>query len=954
MRQRVIIFLLLAIILAVLALTVPRWAPPLLTFIGANSDLIQGAEALLALVTAALSGLSLLATYLASRKPPAPLPKPGAPAAAPPNISPQGAFIGGEVKTNGGAVTGRDNFTFNGPVQIITPPPPASLPPDLLSARTAYLAYVLDRHQFLSLKGMGVSDRVPLQLPLLDLYVPLQARLELPAGDTWRRDLRLAGRALGPDEQAALTGRLSEPQSVLDLLQQHDGLIVLGDPGAGKTTFLKYLALQLAGGQGQAIGLGNRLPILVPLSGFANALSARTVRLDDYIADYFHEVGADWPVRDLLQQALTQGHALVLLDGLDEVKELHLRESVVKQVVEFYTLQHRRGNKFVLSSRIVGYRAVRAAAPDLAECTLVDFTDAEISAFIARWTAALEKQASGDTAVAQGDAARERQALLDAVQRNVSVQRLAANPLLLTILALMQRQGVTLPERRIELYDQYVKTLLSTWNRTRGLGRPPTHDLDVVQTLRILAPLALWMHETSPGVGLVKREEVRRRLETIYRERGEADFEGAARRFEDDVHEHAGLLLERGPGEYGFIHLTFEEYLAAVALALRGQGDCKPIVEYLAPHVGDAAWREVSLLTVGYLGLIQQLDRVAGEVAEGLLVAQTGAPGEAVTLAGAAVLDAWPGGVPPVSKEKTVSALVLTMQDTAVAPPLRRQAGLLLGDLHWQPHDLETFVEAPAGEFLYGDPPKPRRIKQRFWIAKYPVTNLQYRRFMEDKGYSRPQFWSKDGWAWRTGTYKTTATEKVYLDWLAQRPPDLRHQPYFWDDRERSNPILPVVGISWFEAQAYAAWLDQQLPELRLANGERVARPPGYTVRLPSEIEWERAARGRDGREYPWVGDFDFAHANVATEIGEGVGATAVCTYPSGVSPTGAWDMSGNVWEWTRTPFSGQDSSPVVRGGSWNDYPGYARCAVRDRYEPDDFGSDLGVRVVVSLADSDF
>jgi hypothetical protein len=634
-----VVFLLLAVFLAALALTVPRWAPPLLTFIGANSDLIQGAEALLAIVTALLSALSLLATFFFSRRLPKPSPTASASASKTLNVSAQGAIIGGDVKTNGGAVTGRDSYNFHAPVQIITGQPPVlpSAPADLAPARDAYLTYVLDRHQYLSLKGLSVSDRVPLKLPLLDLYVPLHARLELPEGETWRRDLRLAGRSLNPEDQASLTGRLSAPQPVLDLIQAHAGLVVLGDPGAGKTTFLKYLALQLALGQGQAIGLGNRLPILVPLSGFANALATGNVRLDDYIAGYFHDIGVDLPVAELLQQALAQGRALVLLDGLDEVKETGLRHTVVQQVVDFYTAQRRRGNKFVLSSRIVGYRAVRPTAPGLAECTLVDFDNDEISAFVERWTATLEKQASGDTAVARGDAARERQVLLDAVQRNPSVRGLASNPLLLTILALMQRQGVTLPERRIELYDQYVKTLVSSWNRTRGLGRPPTRDLDAVQTVRILAPLALWMHETSPGVGLVKREEVRRRLEAIYRGRGDADPEAAARRFEDDVHEHAGLLLERGPGEYGFMHLTFEEYLAAVALALHGQGDCRPIVDYLAQHVGDAAWREVALLTVGYLGLIQQLDSVAGAVVEGLIVGHAGAPGEAVVLAGAAV-----------------------------------------------------------------------------------------------------------------------------------------------------------------------------------------------------------------------------------------------------------------------------------------------------------------------------
>ena len=157
------------------------------------------------------------------------------------------------------------------------------------------------------------------------------------------------------------------------------------------------------------------------------------------------------------------------------------------------------------------------------------------------------------------------------MQRNPGVRRLAANPLLLTILALMKRQGVTLPERRVELYDQYVRdAAVQLEPGARPGPAAPARDLDAVQTMRVLAPLALWMHEVNPGVGLVKREALRRKLEAIYTERGEPQPEAAATQFLEDVREHAGLLLERGPGEYGFIHLTFEEYLAGAGDRLAG------------------------------------------------------------------------------------------------------------------------------------------------------------------------------------------------------------------------------------------------------------------------------------------------------------------------------------------------------------------------------------------------
>ena len=764
-------------------------------------------------------------------------------------------------------------------------------------AARQYLLYLLDRHRYLNFKGMGVSDRVALRLPLLDLYVPLKARRELPEGETWKR-AHLAGRELTNEQGETL--RMSEPQPVLEILQKEFGLIILGDPGSGKTTFLKYLALMLATGSGEALGLGERLPILVPLSAYANVLSTgANVRLDDFIADYFHVIGANLPISTMLDQALEAGSALIMLDGLDEVKELRLRHTVVERVTDFYAFHCRAGNKFLLTSRVIGYREVRPTAEKLVECTLVDFNDEEIQTFVKRWMKALETQAQGNTTIAQQDADRERKDLVEAIEHNPGVRRLASNPLLLTILALMKRQGVTLPERRVELYDQYVRTLLSTWNRARSLsGRAPGRDLDVVQTLRILAPLALWMHETSPGVGLVKRGELRRKLESLFRDRGEPNPEKAALQFLEDVREHAALLVERGPGEYGFIHLTFEEYLAAVAIALSGQGDSRPIVDQLATHVGEQPWRETSLLAVSYLGIIQQLDSIAGEVVETLVAEQPSYPGAAAVLAGYAILDSWPGGVPYSSKDVVVDALITTMQNAEPEAQIRQRAGRLLGRLDWLPPDLDDFIPVSAGPFQYGEKKEKRNLNYRYWVAKYPVTNLQFGRFIGDGGYQTQGFWSEDGWKW-------VQAEK-------------QNQPRYFDHDEFGNPIFPVVTVTWYEAEAYCNWLAKQ--ELTIPI------PVGYTVRLPTEEEWERAARGKDGREYPWGDGFEKYRANT-TESGD-IGTTAVFTYPQGESPTGAWDMSGNVFEWTNSLYDNERKFRVVRGGSWiSTLHGRARCA---------------------------
>ena len=161
----------------------------------------------------------------------------------------------------------------------------------LQAATSSYLKNLIQRFQYLNLRGMGISDRIPLRLPLVEMYVPLKARIELPEGETWARQLQTGGRQVSEEEADTIGRRLSEPQPVLDLLRANDGLIVLGDPGAGKTTFLKYLALILAQGESDTLGIGPRLPVLLPLSAYANALADHDIPLSAFLTNYYQGRG---------------------------------------------------------------------------------------------------------------------------------------------------------------------------------------------------------------------------------------------------------------------------------------------------------------------------------------------------------------------------------------------------------------------------------------------------------------------------------------------------------------------------------------------------------------------------------------------------------------------------------------------------------------------------------------
>ena len=201
----------------------------------------------------------------------------------------------------------------------------------------------------------------------------------------------------------------------------------------------------------------------------------------------------------------------------------------------------------------------------------------------------------------------------------------------------------------------------------------------------------------------------------------------------------------------------------------------------------------------------------------------------------------------------------------------------------------------PARDFLMGDEKHSVHV-DAFYIDKYPVTNAEYAKFVEATGHPPPPNWEEKG-----GTY----------------PPDMANHP--------------VVFVNWFDAQDYAAWAGK---------------------RLLTETEWEKAARGTDGRVYPWGDWFDKAMCN-ASEAGIG-GTTPVGKYsPFGDSPYRVCDMAGNVWEWTATDWTSGSSSKVQRGGSFVNRGSYARCAYRYLGVPEPRNPNVGFRCGMSMEDSE-
>ncbi|MEI6181470.1 MAG: SUMF1/EgtB/PvdO family nonheme iron enzyme, partial [Chloroflexales bacterium] len=284
------------------------------------------------------------------------------------------------------------------------------------------------------------------------------------------------------------------------------------------------------------------------------------------------------------------------------------------------------------------------------------------------------------------------------------------------------------------------------------------------------------------------------------------------------------------------------------------------------------------------------------------------------------------------------------VQPTAVAPTVRVPQAPVVGPTVRVPQApklpawVPEMVAVPAGSFLMGSSSADSQAKSDeqpqhtltlpdYWIGKTPITNAQFRPFVEGDGYTNQAYWDAVGWQWRTGQNRT--------------------QPSYWNDATFNGEQQPVVGVTWYEAMAYARWLSTKT---------------GLHFSLPTEAEWEYAARGSKGLIYPWGNTWDAKRANSSVS---GIGKTTpVGRYPNGASPYGALDMVGNVWEWTRSiytayPYNATDgrenlSDPAgkrftLRGGSWNSASLYLRAAYRVYLTPAYDAPDVGLRLARHL-----
>lgn len=718
-------------------------------------------------------------------------------------------------------------------------------------------------------------------------------------------------------------------------------LVLLGDPGSGKSTLLQFLTVGLTGHlldpdsdwiatlEAQGWEQGERLPVVVTLRDFAQDIPEGTTTgkarlLFDHLERQLARSRLEECFPDI-QAALGNGSAVVLLDGLDEVPDE--RRELVRQTISEFIQPLDPKTRVIVTCRILSYANEDWKLPGMTEETIAPFEREQIEQFVRAWYAALHALGEIDD-----EKAERRAEELIAEMGNEQVGKIAQNPMLLTVMAIVHNHQGALPKEIARLYQDCVELLMLKWRPTAAtslLSALGVRDVDLDQMLEQIAFDAHSKQAERQGAADIPEEDIlgiaRTRLGSLDR----------AETFCAYVERQAGLLVGRGGPRAGwrvfsFPHRTFQEFLAGRYAA---NNDFPEIAPELAER--GANWREALRLATGHLVFNQGQTTLALGAIDTLCppdeTPQSEMDWQKVWLAGEmltliALERAEPTRKGPGLIRRVRGRLADLLDQGRLTPVERAAAGRALGRLGdprpgvgLRPDGLPDIAwaeEIPAGRYRVGDmheycfEPHEVMISQPFRLSKYPITNQQFAAFVN-------------------------APDRDDEHWWKGIPVDWERYPRVYNTRTIHEPSFPEGNnprecVSWFLATAFCRWLTHNYRQSGLLEETMI-------IELPHEHEWEIGARGNDRRDYACIGPFDSDKANTEKT---GIGRTcAVGMFPEDVSPYGALDMTGNVSEWCNDPsydpaeldMNGDSVWHMVhmRGGSWSDGPDKAIAAIR-------------------------
>ena len=783
-----------------------------------------------------------------------------------------------------------------------------------------------------------------LSVSLQDVYVPLLTSRRFdrmldemsPDSKTRKRGQRPPNPQVGETE----SGDEAEPQLLLSVLGENS-LYVSGDPGTGKTTFCRWVGLLAATGKIPQFcvddpeyletlpdTLRGRLPVLVRLRELGDYLidtpaTSKPRTLDAVLKDWATATklgGLSWAD---VKSHLHHGSLLLILDGVDEIplssgddasgpspRELFLT-AFSNAAPEWIKL----GNRILITSRPYGLEPDQVRQLEnagLPEARLEPLPEALQNLLATRWFVALEKTLDEGRDVANT-------MLKQARGLSEDVARMTASPLLLTAICAIYSSGKVLPKDRHHLFDRIVDTALySRFRRDKNL---------IAKVRGRLAAIALGMHTgqpIEPGRKSPAREVHNSELDAILSDYIQANPETESGglgvvKAREELLDQSGLLLSTRPQHAAFSHWSFQEFLASERMTTICLENEDRIFERYCEWSNLAGWRPTlsflfdrRVAQLGWQSGTPLFQRMVTEIAKRSLASSLGLATCAADALGI-LLD-----LKLMLKEELLApfrtvCLAAIEQEVELKPriDLARALGRI-GDprVASDIHDASNWVIVEAGPYFYGGDKRPIQIDESFYLSKYLVTNAQFARFIDAGGYNDQSLWGNDGWSWR---------QKGKID-----------TPRLWHESKWNGSTQPVVGVSWYEADAFCRWAD---------------------CRLPTEQEWEAAARGPTGTEYPWGDEWKEGMCN-SSEADIDV-TTPVGSFPSSVATCGAHDMAGNVWEWCASWWDEKKKeSRVVRGGSWDYYSRVARSAFRLWYSPDFRYFNIGFRVVSLRQDS--